>query len=217
MEIKVNKNNELEGESNKPVPVSSAHLDKPVPPSPLSNLHNKSALQKIIGLLLGVLFGFLLQRGGVANCDVIMGQLLFTDFTVLKVMLSAVITGLFVVNFFDHVGWVELQPKSGGWGLTVPGGLLFGVGFAVLGYCPGTLAAAVGQGSLDALFVGLTGIVAGAWLFAVFYPRMQPILNAGSWNKKTLPELLNINRWTVIVSMAFVLTLILLILEVSGL
>ncbi|HPQ42013.1 MAG TPA: hypothetical protein PLV45_16715, partial [bacterium] len=56
-------------------------------------------IQKLFGLVLGIGFGFLLQRSGVADCDVIMGQLLLQDFTVVKVMLSAVITGLFLVNF----------------------------------------------------------------------------------------------------------------------
>lgn len=175
-----------------------------------------SLIQKLFGLLFGIGFGFLLQRGGVADYDVIIGQLLLKDFTVVKVMLSAVITGLFLVNFLFDRRMADPQPKSGGWGLTIPGALIFGAGFAVLGYCPGTLAAAVGHGSVDALVAGLPGILVGAWLFAVAYPFLnRTILSAGVWHKTTLPELLNAPRWLVIVTMAFLMTLVLLLLEIT--
>jgi len=57
-------------------------------------LHTKNNIQLMIGLFIGILFGFLLQKGGVTKYDVIIGQLLLTDFTVVKIMLSAVITGM---------------------------------------------------------------------------------------------------------------------------
>jgi len=60
----------------------------------LKILHENTNLQLSIGLLTGILFGFLLQKGGVTKYDVIIGQLLLTDFTVVKIMLSAVITGM---------------------------------------------------------------------------------------------------------------------------
>ncbi len=60
----------------------------------LKILHENTNLQLSIGLLTGILFGFLLQKGGVTRYDVIIGQLLLTDFTVVKIMLSAVVTGM---------------------------------------------------------------------------------------------------------------------------
>ena len=51
------------------------------------------------GFLFGIIFGFLLQKGGVTKYDVIIGQLLLTDFTVLKIMLTAVITGMIGIYF----------------------------------------------------------------------------------------------------------------------
>lgn len=57
-------------------------------------LHAKNNIQLIIGLFIGILFGFLLQKGGVTKYDVIIGQLLLIDFTVVKIMLSAAITGM---------------------------------------------------------------------------------------------------------------------------
>ena len=100
----------------------------------------------IWGLVFGIIFGFLLQKGGATKYDVIIGQLLLTDFTVLKIMLSASLTGMIGVYLMKSLGWVQLYPKSGSVGINVIGGLIFGVGFAVLGYCPGTIAGAIGNG-----------------------------------------------------------------------
>ena len=151
-------------------------------------------IQLAIGLAIGVLFGFLLQKGGVTNYDVIIGQLLLADFTVLKVMLSAVVTGTLGVHLLRSLGLVRLHPKPGSLGTSVVGGLIFGVGFAVLGYCPGTVAGAVGQGFLDALFGGVVGTLLGTGLFAAVYPRLQkPILSKGDFGAVTLPELLKVN------------------------
>lgn len=92
------------------------------------------------GLAFGIAFGFLLQKGGVTKYDVIVGQLLLTDFTVIKIILTAVLTGMLGIYFMKSKGWVTLYPKSGSVGKNVIGGLIFGVGFALLGYCPGTIA-----------------------------------------------------------------------------
>ena len=103
-------------------------------------------------MVFGILFGFLLQKGGATKHDVIVGQLLLTDFTVLKIMLSAVLTGMIGIYLMKTLGWVELSPKSGSMGSNIIGGLIFGVGFAVLGYCPGTIAGAIGNGYLARTF-----------------------------------------------------------------
>ena len=69
---------------------------------------------------------------------------------------------------------------------------------------------------MDALLAGLPGIIAGAWLFALAYPFLnRTVLPAGAWRKTTLPELLNAPRWFVIMTLAFLMTLTLLILEIS--
>jgi hypothetical protein len=175
-------------------------------------------IQLAIGLAIGVLFGFLLQKGGVTDYDVIIGQLLLTDFTVLKVMLSAVVTGTLGVHLLRSLGLVRLHPKPGSLGTSVGGGLIFGVGFAVLGYCPGTVTGAVGQGFLDALFGGVAGTLLGTGLFAAVYPKLQkPILSKGDFGAVTLPELLQVNAWAVVVPAAILLTAVLLWMERAGL
>jgi len=170
------------------------------------------------GLVFGVAFGFFLQKGAVTKYDVIIGQLLLQDFTVVKIMLSAVIVGMLGVYAMKHLGWVELQPKAGSLGINVIGGLIFGVGFAVLGYCPGTLVGAVGNGYLDALVGGLAGIILGSGIYAEVYPRVRGnIQRWGDFGDLTLPRWLKVNDWLVVIPVAILLTLILVALELAGL
>ncbi len=181
-------------------------------------LHAKKNVQLGIGLFIGILFGFFLQKGGVTRYDVIMGQLLLTDFTVIKVMLAAVVTGKIGVHLLKSLGKAELHPKPGSFGSTVIGGLLFGIGFGILGYCPGTLAGAIGQGSFDALFGGLIGLLIGAGLFAAFYPTLEKkILPKGNFGDLTLPQLLKLNPWVLIIPLAIGIIALLIWIETSGL
>jgi uncharacterized protein len=176
----------------------------------LTKLHEKRDAQLALGLFTGILFGFLLQKGGVTQYDVIIGQLLLTDFTVVKIMLSAVATGMVGVHLLRSFGLAALHPKPGSFGSSVIGGLVFGIGFGLLGYCPGTLAGAVGQGSLDALFGGLIGALVGAGLFSELYPKLEgAILNKGYFGEMTWPNLLRVNPWAIIIPVVVLITLFL--------
>ena len=183
----------------------------------LNKIRTHRSLQLGLGLAMGIVFGFLLQRGGVTTYDTILGQLLLQDFTVVKVMLSAIVVGMVGVHALRSFGLARLHPKAGSWGSTAVGGLIFGAGFAVLVYCPGTIAGDIGQGALDALLAGVAGIVLGAWLFAVLYPKLaKPILSKGDFGTLTLPEALNLHAWLVVPPVALLLTGILVLLELSG-
>jgi len=184
----------------------------------LTNIHSKKGLQLVLGLLMGIVFGFLLQKGGVTRYDVILGQLLLEDFTVVKIMLSAAVTGMIGVYFFKGLGWVKLQPKAGSVGMNVWGGLFFGIAFAILGYCPGTAVGAIGNGSLDALAGGLTGMLVGAGLFATVYPGFsKAVVQKGFFGEITFPELLKVNPWVMVAIFSGVIIVILYLLELSGL
>jgi hypothetical protein len=178
----------------------------------------KNRSQLILGFVFGIVFGFLLQKGGVTKYDVILGQLLLEDFTVLKIMLSAMVTGMIGIHLMKSLGWIQLKPKSGSWGKNAIGGLIFGLGFALLGYCPGTIAAAIGNGYLDALVAGLTGILLGSGLFAAAYPSLRSgILKKGDFGNLTLPRLLKVNDWVVIIPLSGLLILLLYLMERAGL
>ena len=184
----------------------------------MSNRGNKNKAQLFWGLAFGIIFGFLLQKGGATKYDVIVGQLLLTDNTVLKIMLSAAVTGMIGLHALKALGLVELQPKSGSVGKNVIGGLIFGVGFALLGYCPGTIAGAIGNGYLDALTGGLLGILIGAVLFASLYPGLKDgILKAGYFGDVTLPRLLKVSDWVVVLPGSLLIILLLFWLESAGL
>lgn len=184
----------------------------------LEDLHNRKSTQLTIGLLIGICFGFLLQRGGVTRYDVIIGQLLLTDNTVVKVMLSAVLTGMIGIYLLKSFGWVKLHAKPGTVGSTVIGGLIFGVGFAVLGYCPGTVAGAAAQGSLDALLGGIPGMFVGVWIYSLLYPGLRKnLLYFGSFGKITFPELLKIKDGIAVGVTAIIILIFFLILEKKGL
>ncbi len=183
----------------------------------LNSLRSNNSAQKVLGLVFGIAFGVFLQKAGVTRYDVIIGQLLLVDFTVLKVMMSAVVVGMLGVHFMHGRGWVNLHVRSGSFGSTVIGGLIFGAGFALLGYCPGTAAGAVGQGAMDALAGGVPGLLFGSWLFAVFYPKLTPFLSRGDFKHKTLQELFHLGTWQTIVPVVVAIIALLAGLEWLGL
>lgn len=182
----------------------------------LAAIRSGPRLQMVLGLITGIVFGFLLQKGGVTEYDLILGQLLLTDFTVVKVMLSAVLVGMIGVFALKAAGQVRLHCHTGTVGATVSGGLIFGAGFALLGYCPGTAAGAVGAGALDAL-IGMAGLVLGAGIFARLYPRIEnSVLNRGAFPADTLPELLGLQPGIVVAIVAFVIIALLYLIAVAG-
>lgn len=167
----------------------------------------------ILGLLAGIVFGFLLQKGGVGKFHVLVGQLLLQDFTVVKIMLSAVVVGMLGIHFMNRWGMVELHIKPTRIASNTIGGLLFGAGFAMAAYCPGTGAAALGQGNFDA-FAMIAGMVAGSYLFAEasgwISRRIDPI---GSRGELTVDELLPWSRTVVVIGSVLLLTVVLTVLE----
>ena len=100
-----------------------------------------------------------------AKYEILVGQFLLTDFTVMKIMLSAITVGMVGIFFMHSRGLVRLHVKPTRYASNVAGGLLFGVGLGLLGYCPGTGAAALGQGNFDAI-AGIAGLMAGSYVYA---------------------------------------------------
>lgn len=177
-------------------------------------MESKARLLK--GLGTGIVFGFLLHRGGVTDYNVLVGQLLLEDFTVAKIILTAVVVGMIGVYFLSDRGIIELKPKSGSLRQTIFGGLIFGAGFALLGYCPGTIAGAIGQGSIDALIPGTLGIITGSFFFAAFYEKYSDTIDKNKFKVNTLPEFFKVNHWKVIIPLSLLIILFLAWLEGLG-
>lgn len=161
-----------------------------------------SPLRLVLGLVTGVVFGILLQKGRAAKHSVIVGQLVLRDYTVLKIMLTAIAVGAAGYWSLVALGWSDVQVKPAQVGGIILGALLFGSGLAVLGYCPGTTVAAVGEGRRDAI-AGLLGMVAGAFAFVVFFPTFGKVQKAVvDWGKITLPDATSIGPVAYVVVLA---------------
>ena len=169
--------------------------------------------QLALGLLFGLAFGFLLQKGGVAKYHVLIGVLLLEDFTVIKVMLSAIVVGMIGIFGLFSLGLVKLHVKPTRYAANILGGLLFGIGFALLSYCPGTGAAALGQGNFDAL-AGVFGFMAGSYLYAEVSGLLgRTVLKWGDRGKLMLPELVRMSPATFVLIFAPLLVTVLVVLE----
>jgi hypothetical protein len=186
---------------------SSTPATKEDRPSP--GLPEDRAAQLALGLLFGVIFGFLLQKGGVGKYEVLIGVLLLQDFTVVKVMMSAVIVGMIGIHALHAAGLVELHVKPTRFGANALGGLIFGAGFALAAYCPGTSAAALGQGNFDALAVVL-GLMAGSYVFAEASGWIGRTVDRwGDRGELTLARLFGVRPWVFVPAMAGLLALVL--------
>jgi uncharacterized membrane protein YedE/YeeE len=145
-----------------------------------------------LAIVIGFAFGFLLQRGRVTSCDVIENQFRLKDFTVLKVILTAILVGGIGVMVLVDGGLAKYAPKDTnllGVGL---GAALFGVGMVFYGYCPGTGLAAIATGSVHAL-VGAVGMLVGGILFALSFDWIKAnVLTVGAYGKIRLPDVTGI-------------------------
>lgn len=162
----------------------------------------------LYGLVTGILFGFFLQKGRVLRYDKQLGALRFQDFTIVKFMLSHIVVAMVGVYFLYDLGLVKLAIKPTILGAVVFGGLLFGVGWGFLGYCPGTSLGALGEGRWDAVW-GIAGMLAGAGLYAEAFPWIKTtVWTWGDYGKITIPQVLGVNHWLVIAAFT-ILTLVL--------
>lgn len=143
----------------------------------------------MLALGVGFTFGWLLHRGKVTHFDVVGDQFRLRDFTVLKVMLTAILTGGIGVLALVHLGDAQYYIKDANMLSVVLGAALFGAGLVIYGYCPGTGLAAIATGSIHAL-VGAFGMLAGAIAYAITFDWVRThILNIWALGKVRLPEL----------------------------
>lgn len=164
----------------------------------------------LYGCVTGVLFGFLMQRSRIVRYDRQLGALLLRDMTVVKFVLSHMVTvmiGVAVLYDFQLVS-VVLKPVVIS-GVVLLGGFIFGIGWGLLGYTPGTSLGALGEGRLDALW-GFAGMLAGAWIYAGMYPYTAKfLLFCRQYAVFRIPEILiRVPYWGIVLSfIGFVLVL----------
>ncbi len=166
-----------------------------------------------LGVLFGFVFGWLLQRARLTDTNVIIGQLRLRDYTMFKMMLTAIIVGGLGVLALHSGGAAAYHVKPANLLAVALGAVIFGVGIAIYGYCPGTGLAAIGTGSVNAL-VGAIGMLAGAIAYAFSFDWIKAeILPVAAFGHVRLPEITGIPDVAWFAALIVVLVPALLLLE----
>lgn len=153
-----------------------------------------------LAVLLGIFFGLFLERGGLADPRKLTGVFYLEDFAVPKVMFSAILVaalGLYLLGDLGLLDMTKVWIVPTYFWPQLAGGAIFGIGFVISGYCPGTAVAGVASGRADAL-ITLAGIGAGSLLFAIVYPGLEYFYNSSAMGPVTLPVLLKVSHWVVL-------------------
>jgi uncharacterized protein len=170
----------------------------------------------LIGFLIGCAFGAILFLGGASSYRRIMGTLLLKDMWIIKLMMTAIGVGTLGIYLLDLGGLANMSIKPAYvWGI-LAGGAIFGIGWAVSGYCPGTCVVGASEGKKDAIFTVL-GALMGAFVFSLAFPYIESTLIApANFGKVTLESLLGINGiWLAIPFSATLLFLAFFVLKDS--
>jgi hypothetical protein len=165
-----------------------------------------------VGIAMGIVFGFALEKSRVFEPGIIVGQMQLRNFIMLKVFLTAVATGAVVLAVLNGLGYVKLQPKAAAYGADLVGGLLLGAGISLAGACPGTTLAQVGAGYRDALFT-LVGGLFGAVAYSYAQPALANTFLGQSGPKLVITSLVGVPYWIGAVALVAVIIVVLVVLE----
>ncbi len=149
----------------------------------------------IIAFVIGIAFGFVLERGGFGSGRMLAAQFYFTDMRVFKVMFTAITTAAVGLFYFAWIGFLDLSLVYIGNTYLAPqilGGLILGVGFVIGGYCPGTSGVAIATGKIDAFFYAAGGMF-GIFVFGQVFPFIEGFFNSTPMGSINLPSLLNVD------------------------
>lgn len=145
----------------------------------------------VYALLVGIVMGVLIQRVGASNPRMILASLRLEDLTIIKFMATTIAVGMIGVYALGRVMPMHFDIKPTYVLGVLAGGLIFGVGFAIGGYCPGTCVVGLGERRRDALFALLGGIV-GALGFTLLYRALEaPLIKPLNYGKITLADVLH--------------------------
>jgi hypothetical protein len=173
---------------------------------PLSSTLELSAAASLgLAVVLGFGFGFILERAGFGRARKLTAVFYFYDMSVVKVMFTAIVTamaGLYLLSVAGALDLGELYVEPTNYAGAVIGGLVFGAGFVIGGYCPGTSIAACATGRLDAAAF-LAGMLGGVYLFAELLPGVDQWARATARGEITLPGLTGVSMgWFVLLFVA---------------
>ena len=159
-----------------------------------------------LAVLIGIGFGFFLEKAGFGSARKLVAVFYLYDMAVVKVMFTAIVTamaGLFVLSSAGMLDLAELYIEPSNYPAAIIGGLVFGAGFVIGGYCPGTSVAACATGRLDGLAF-ILGILAASYAYAEFFTGFDAWLAQSARPEVTLPGLTGIPMgWYVLAFIAF--------------
>jgi len=160
----------------------------------------------VVAFLIGIAFGFILERAGFSSTRKLAGLFYGYDFTVLKVFFTAGVTGMLGVLFMGHVGLLDLSiiyvNPTFLWSAIV-GGVIMGLGFVIGGFCPGTSVCAMAIGKIDA-FAFVFGSLLGVLVFAEGYPLLEELYMTEAWGPVLIYNSLGISPDTFAVALTAV-------------
>lgn len=154
----------------------------------------------ILPLILGVVFGFALNKAGLTKYHKIVNQFRLNDMAVLKFMMTALVVAMLGLFPLHALGLINLPTVPATYVVgNLVGGLIFGVGMAMAGFCPGTCVAGAGEGKVDYLVPGILGFLTGAVIYGLTYDKVFPKISAiANYGNVTLPELWHISPYLAI-------------------
>lgn len=167
-------------------------------------------------VIIGFFFGLFLERGGLGDPHKLTGVFYLTDFVVPKAMFTAIVVaaaGLYALSDAGllDMGRIWIVPTF--FWPQIVGGAIFGAGFVISGYCPGTAVTGFASGRIDAL-VTLAGIAAGSLAFAVAYPYIAGFYMSSPMGEAILPGIFKAGHWQVIALLAGLAVVMFLIMEI---
>lgn len=163
------------------------------------SLFLSSLFTSLLAICSGFAFGFLLRKATVSRFDVIVGQFLFKDFTVMEVILTAIVTGSIGIYTLSAFGVIPaLILSSTPILFAAIGGSIFGIGMSVAGYCPGTAIAALTDGAKEMVY-GFLGMISASLFFNELSPLLMPYLTKqDAFFQQTLATSTNLSPFTII-------------------
>ena len=148
----------------------------------------------VMAFVIGIGFGFFLERAGFGNGKKLAMQFYFRDMAVLKVMFTAIVTAMLGIYFLSVIGYMDLSLVYVSETYILPqalGGLILGFGFIIGGYCPGTSLVSAATGRLDG-FMFVFGVMAGIFVFGEMFPLLENFFYSTNMGSLTLPQYFNL-------------------------
>ena len=156
----------------------------------------------VMGLVVGTLFGAFLQGGEVIRFERQVGAMRLQDMTIVKFMLTTIVVGSIGVYALSDMGLAEFSPRGLSFGSQIIGGLLFGAGWAIIGYCPGTSIGSLAEGRLHTIWP-IVGMLLGSIVFVFLYPFVQNVINPiGNFGSVSIQGLFGVSHWIIIAVLA---------------